>query len=100
MKPSLPEALEILSLNPVQVMEGETSPITFNNINVIMDYAKYGIRDSSVIFNVTQTPHHGSINIGSSGIASHVIDVYTDFTLMNLAGEKVRIAKDSRAKCT
>lgn len=52
-------ALEILSLNPVQVLEGENILVTTDNVNVILDYAKYGIRDSGVAFYVTQPPHHG-----------------------------------------
>lgn len=92
MKSSLPIALEILSLNPVQVMEGENVLLTPDSINVILDYAKYGIRDSGVIFFIIQPPHHGVVTVGSSDVTANV-DSNSFFTLMDLSDEKVRYLK-------
>lgn len=88
-KSSLPIALEILSLNPVQVMEGENVLITTDNINVILDYAKYGIRDSGVAFYVSQPPRHGSVSTGSNDLSIGNTDSNSVFTLLDLANDKV-----------
>ncbi len=88
-KTSLPIALEILHLNSVHVMEGENVVITTDNINLILDHAKYGIRDAGVAIYITQLPHHGSMNIGSSDIVSGNADYNTVFTLLDLSNEKV-----------
>ena len=70
-------------------MEGENILVTTDNVNVILDYAKYGIRDSGVTFYGTQPPHHCSINIASGDIASGHIDSHTVFTLLDLSNDEV-----------
>lgn len=70
-------------------MEGENILITIDNINVILDYAKYGIRDSGVAFYVTQPSRHGSITIGSNDLTSSSTDSNVAFTLLDLSNDKV-----------
>lgn len=84
--------LEILSLNPIQVMEGEQALVTTSNINVFLDYAKYGIREAGVVFYVVQLPKHGFIAVGGS----HISNVNTDggnsipsFSLLDITNDKV-----------
>lgn len=69
-------------------MEGENVLITTDNINVILDYAKYGIRDSGVSFYITQPPRHGSLSIGSNNLIGST-DSNSVFTLLDLANDKV-----------
>lgn len=83
--------MEILSLNPVQVMEGENVLITTDNINVILHYPKYGIQDSGVAFYIMQSPKHGSITIGSNDIGSTNMDTNSAFSLSDLYKDKVII---------
>jgi len=77
-------------------MEGENILVTTDNINVILDYAKYGIRDSGVSFHVAQPPRHGTINIGSNDLASGNTDLNTVFTLLDLSNDKVKRNHTSR----
>lgn len=72
-------------------MEGENVLITTDNINVILDYAKYGIRDSGVAFYIIQPPKHGSITVGSNDIGTMNVDTNSVFSLLDLANDKVLI---------
>lgn len=80
--------LELLKLTPLNLFEGQNALITSSNINIILDYAKYGIRDTGVIFSTVPIYplNHGRL----------VIEVWEKkdepqrFTLLDLAKEKVK----------
>lgn len=60
-----------------------------NNINLVLDYTKYGIRDSGVVFYIIQPPHHGTINVGFIDFAVGNIDSNSVFSLFDLSNDKV-----------
>lgn len=80
--------LEILTIEPLQVLEGQSQIITVNNLHIVLDYQKYGIKDSGIIFNIIDGPEHGSITK----------DVWTDekntFTLNDVVRDKIHYVHD------
>lgn len=79
---------QLLSLFPLEVVEGQSTLVTATNLNVILDYPKYGINESGIIFHVIVGPEHGSI----------VIDVWphekNSFTLSDISKDKVHYVHD------
>lgn len=80
---------------PLSVQEGGVSVISTQNIDVVLDHHKYGVRPSGVVFYVTQSPDHGRIAIDlssrSSQYGNYVEEGKTkqSFTLMDLSRDKV-----------
>lgn len=85
---NLANDLELLSLEPLEVLEGQNVLITTTNLHVILDYPKYGIRDFGIKFNIIEPPRHGSLTI----------DVWphekNSFTLSDIARDKVHYIHD------
>ncbi|XP_048004606.1 chondroitin sulfate proteoglycan 4 [Leguminivora glycinivorella] len=95
--------LELVSLYPLTVLEGGVAVITTQNIDVVLDHHKYGVRPSGVVFHLTQSPQHGRIAIDlspqrNSPQYSNYLDgdgkMKQFFTLMNLSRDKVRYVHD------
>lgn len=80
--------LELLSLKPLDVLEGENILITPVNLHVILDYPKYGIKDNSVKFTITTPPLHGSVTIKVWSNEKN------SFTLSDMSGDKVHYVHD------
>ena len=59
----LPDDLQLLSLAPLTVPEGGEVLLTSANIHVVLDYQKYGVRDSSVFFHVREPPKQGALSV-------------------------------------
>lgn len=79
--------LEILVLTPLQVEEGDNALITAVNVDVVLDYAKFGVRDSGVLFHVIEHPQHGKLSVDVwERPASRLL-----FTMLDLAKDKVRL---------
>lgn len=80
--------MELLSLKSLNVLEGENVLITPSNLHVILDYPKYGIKDTGVKFNIITSPLHGSLTI----------DVWPNeknsFTLFDISRDKVHYIHD------
>ena len=76
---------EILSLKLLEVDEGGRALITPRHLNVILDYPKYGIRESGVLFHVVQDPSHGKLDVSVWEKSGDNI-----FTLLDLNTDKVR----------
>ncbi|KAF5283047.1 hypothetical protein FQR65_LT14108 [Abscondita terminalis] len=85
---SLATDLELLMLESLQVMEGQSVLITTSNLHVVLDYPKYGIGESGVIFHILEMPEHGNV----------VIDVWphekNSFTLADMSRDKVYYVHD------
>ncbi|CAH0562469.1 unnamed protein product [Brassicogethes aeneus] len=62
-KNSLATELELLAVEPLEVVEGENQIITTNNLHMILDYQKYGIKDTGINFFIVEGPEHGSVTI-------------------------------------
>ncbi|KFM72374.1 Chondroitin sulfate proteoglycan 4, partial [Stegodyphus mimosarum] len=88
-KSSKPIDLEVLNLQPLVISEGGSDLITSTHIRVILDYQKYGIRESGVIFHIVEAPKHGSLEIE---IWRRTVD--NIFTLLDLNTDKVRYSHD------
>lgn len=92
--------MELVALYPLTVLEGGVAVITTQNIDVILDYHKYGVRPSGVVLNVAQSPQHGRIAIDlSSQRSPSQYTNYIDsdgkakqfFTLTDLSKDKVMV---------
>ncbi|CAB3369577.1 Hypothetical predicted protein [Cloeon dipterum] len=89
-KGSLPVDLEIVSLNTLSVNEGEHALLTPANLDVVLDYPKFGVRDSGVIFRVVVEPKHGSVQVEQTRPRGET----QVFTLLDLSKDKVRYVHD------
>ena len=75
---------DLVALQNVRVREGTRTIITSNNIDVTLEYARYNLRDSDVIFRVVTPPKHGQVFVDitkGSGTPT--------FTLQHLNNDKV-----------
>ncbi|XP_022832747.1 chondroitin sulfate proteoglycan 4 isoform X2 [Spodoptera litura] len=94
--------LELVALFPLTVQEGGVSVITTQNIDVVLDHHKYGVRPSGVVLHVAQSPQHGRIAIDLSlqrnSQQYNFIEGETKskqfFTLLDLSRDKVRYVHD------
>lgn len=72
-------------MKALQVMEGDNVLITTANLHLVLDYHKYGIRESGIIFQVIEPPSYGTL----------YIDIWprkdNTFTLLDLSRDKVNI---------
>ena len=50
-------------LRPLQVDEGGRVSISSENLELVVDYSKYGIRDDDIIFHVIMQPNHGVVDL-------------------------------------
>jgi len=80
--------LEIVELNPVFVDEGKNALITTDNIDVVLDYRKYGVRDSGLLLHLVTLPEFGKIEVESwdSRSASKQL-----LTMLDIAKDKVSV---------
>ncbi|XP_069672310.1 chondroitin sulfate proteoglycan 4 [Periplaneta americana] len=89
-KPTLVTDLEILVLTPLQVAEGDNALVTTANLDVVLDYAKFGVRDSGVLLHVLEHPRHGKLSLDVWDRAGS----RQMFTMLDLAKDKVRYLHD------
>lgn len=53
--------MEILSVSPLSVSEGERVLVTSDNVGMVLDIAKYGVEESGVVFNLIRLPMCGKL---------------------------------------
>lgn len=87
-----------MALYPLTVQEGGVAVITTQNIDVILDHHKYGVRPSGVLLHVAKSPQHGRIAVDLTLQRNLPQYNYVDgekskqfFTLMDLSRDKVSI---------
>lgn len=85
---NLATELELLSLEPLSVLEGQNTLITGTNLHVILDYPKYGIRESGINFTIVEAPAFGSVTID---IWPHE---QNSFTMEDVSKDKVHYIHD------
>ncbi|KAI8430565.1 hypothetical protein MSG28_000789 [Choristoneura fumiferana] len=99
----LPNSVVTYALYPLTVLEGGVAVITTQNIDVVLDHHKYGVRPSGVLLHLAQSPQHGRIAIDLSPQRnSPQFSNYLEgdgkmkqyFTLMNLSRDKVKYVHD------
>ncbi|XP_033328605.2 chondroitin sulfate proteoglycan 4-like protein [Megalopta genalis] len=88
-KGNLPVNLEILSLSPLLVSEGEHVPVTSDNIAMVLDIAKYGVEEDGVIFTLVTPPTYGNL-------ALDLLTTRTEhsFTLQDINRDKIQYMHD------
>lgn len=90
----LPREIELLSINPLQLLEGGSAFLSTNVIDVLIDYAKIGIMEAGVVFNIVQSPKHGKVMINSlgaeEGISNSSAIQSRYFSLIDLSTDKVK----------
>ncbi|XP_046745666.1 chondroitin sulfate proteoglycan 4 [Diprion similis] len=86
---NLPVDLEILSLSPLMVSEGDHVLVTSQNIAMILDIAKYGVEETGVIFTLVTPPSHGTL-------ALDLLNTKSDhtFTLQEINQDKIQYMHD------
>ena len=75
-------SLELLQIRPLNVLENGNILITSKHFDVLLDYSKYGINESGIMFNVVKQPNFGTISIDKWRR-----DYY--FTLFDISMDKV-----------
>ncbi|KAF0300710.1 Chondroitin sulfate proteoglycan 4 [Amphibalanus amphitrite] len=80
----LPDDLQLLSLTPLSVPEGGEVLLTSANIHVVLDYEKYGVRDSGVFFHVREPPKQGALSVDVWRRPDESV-----FTLLDLVSDRV-----------
>ncbi|XP_053634278.1 chondroitin sulfate proteoglycan 4 [Cherax quadricarinatus] len=88
-KTTLPYDLEVLSLTPLEVSEGGQALVTSRNLNLVLDYEKYGVRESGVLFHVITRPSRGHLDVHMWRRPEETI-----FTLLDLNNDRVTYAHD------
>ncbi|KAL6266369.1 hypothetical protein P5V15_003224 [Pogonomyrmex californicus] len=86
---TLPVNLEILSLSPLLVSEGEHVLVTSENIAMVLDIAKYGVEETGVTFTLVTPPTYGTL----------ALDLLTSrndnsFTLQDINQDKIQYIHD------
>lgn len=87
-KNSLATELQILSVERLEVLEGQSTIISLNNLHMVLDYQKYGILDSGVTFHIVEGPLHGSVAIDRWPHEKNI------FYLSDVAKDKVHYVHD------
>lgn len=85
--------LELVELSPLKVSEGENALLTPSHMNVVLDYVKYGVRDSGVLFYAVKAPQHGRLAV-EIWERSGITPTQQVFTLLDLSKDKVRYVHD------
>nr|XP_045596227.1 chondroitin sulfate proteoglycan 4-like [Procambarus clarkii] len=88
-KTTLPFDLEVLSLTPMEVQEGGQALITSDHLNLVLDYEKYGVRESGVLFHVITRPSRGRLDVHIWRRPEDTI-----FTLLDLNNDRVAYVHD------
>lgn len=85
----LPREVELLSINPLQLLEGDSLFLSTVFIDVVLDYKKFGIMESGIIFHIVSPPKHGKIIIiNSDGTGNSSLSKF--FSLIELNTDKVK----------
>ncbi|KAI5708933.1 hypothetical protein M8J76_006624 [Diaphorina citri] len=87
-KSPLAVALEIIRLEP---LTGENTLLSSAHISLVLDAARYGVRESGVMFHIYSPPTHGTLHLE---IWEHDAHAGQMFTLLDLAKDKVRYIHD------
>lgn len=84
-----PQEIELLSVNPVQLLEGDSVFLSTSAIDVLIDYAKLGIMEAGILFNIVSQPKHGKIMITSDSGGNSTVSGKV-FSLIELSTDKVK----------
>lgn len=85
----LPQEMELVSVNPLQLLEGDSTFLSTASIDVLIDYAKLGIMEAGIVFNIVSPPKHGKIMIYTEGSGNSTVSGKV-FSLIELSTDKVK----------
>lgn len=91
----LPDEVELLSISPMPVMEGDSVFLSQNFIDVIFDFRKIGIQDSGVLFHIIQPPKYGKVTtlpVGTDDTSNQTQVKF--FSLIDLSTDKVSMGEE------
>lgn len=86
----MPREVELLSVNPLQLLEGDSIFLSTNHIEVLIDYAKFSVMEAGVVFHIVSPPKHGRIVIMSADGGSGNSSTSKVFSLIELSTDKVK----------
>lgn len=75
---------QLISISPVTVKEGEQVEVTTDNIEVVYDFKRLGIRESQIMFHIVEKPKYGEVRIDSGRRRNQEA-----FTYLDVIGGKV-----------
>lgn len=84
----LPSEVELLSINPLQLLEGDSVYLSTKFVDVLIDYTKFGIMEAGVVFHIVSPPKHGKVIITSEGSGNSSLSKF--FSLIDLTTDKVK----------
>lgn len=79
------DEFQFLSVRPVIVNEGESAEITSDNIEIVYDFKRFGIRESGIMIYVVNKPKFGDIEVDLGRRRNNDV-----FTYLDLLGKKVK----------
>ncbi|KAK2152839.1 hypothetical protein LSH36_316g03037, partial [Paralvinella palmiformis] len=81
----------IVHVQDLVVQEGGVSLILNNNIEIVTDYAEFGIRDSDVVFRMVGQPEHGLVQVEHDDSTE---DGATLFSMTDVLASRVSYSHD------
>ena len=81
---------DFVKLKSFQVEEGSEGLITTDNIKVLVDFEKFGISSSAVLFHIIELPKHGELSSGSN------IKKRKVFSLDQLRSNKIKYSHNGK----
>ena len=75
---------EWVKLKSLQVDEGGRVSISSENLNIVVEYSQYGIREAEILFHIIGQPTHGVVDV--SGWERHDVKL---FSLFDIKSDKV-----------
>ena len=81
---------DFVKLKSFQVEEGSEGLITSDNIKVLVDFEKFGISSSAVLFHIIELPKHGELSSGSD------IKKRKVFSLDQLRSNKIKYSHNGK----
>lgn len=85
----LPREVELLSINPLQLIEGDSVFLSTSFVDVVLDYKKFGVMEAGVVFHISSPPKHGKVVIfNPDGTGNSSLGKF--FSLIELNTDKVK----------
>ena len=81
---------DFVKLKSFKVEEGSEGLITTDNIKVLVDFEKFGISSSAVLFHIIELPKHGELSSGSN------IKKRKVFSLDQLRSNKIKYSHNGK----
>ena len=96
----LPIEMELLTISPVQLLEGDSIFLSTQFIEVLIEYAKFNIMESGVLFQIVQPPKHGRLTVLPTALDETAGNMTSGsnskyFSLIDLSTDKIKYTHNS-----